>query len=130
MSITSIPRLALLASILAPAALALAATPFVNGSDSCATPDAIAGAGPFAFDNGLATTGTEGQATTNCLFYGQNGIAQDVWFAWTAAQSGRVLLTTCGQTSIDTKIAADRPKDHLVLPELYALREALDPNEE
>jgi hypothetical protein len=31
---------------------------------------------------------------------------------------------------IDTKIAADRPKDHLVLPELYALREALDPNEE
>ena len=28
------------------------------------------------------------------------------------------------------KTAADRPKDHLVLPELYALREALDPNEE
>lgn len=31
---------------------------------------------------------------------------------------------------IVTKTAADRPKDHLVLPELYALREALDPNEE
>lgn len=31
---------------------------------------------------------------------------------------------------IDSKTAADRPKDHLVLPELYALREALDPNEE
>ena len=31
---------------------------------------------------------------------------------------------------IDTKTAADRPKDHLVLPELLALREALDPNEE
>ncbi len=31
---------------------------------------------------------------------------------------------------IDSKKAADRPKDHLVLPELHALREALDPNEE
>lgn len=31
---------------------------------------------------------------------------------------------------IVSKTAADRPKDHLVLPELLALREALDPNEE
>jgi len=31
---------------------------------------------------------------------------------------------------IDSKTAADRPKDHLVLPELLALREALDANEE
>lgn len=31
---------------------------------------------------------------------------------------------------IVAKTAADRPKDHLVLPELHALREALDPNEE
>jgi hypothetical protein len=31
---------------------------------------------------------------------------------------------------IKSKTAADRPKDHLVLPELYALREALDPREE
>lgn len=31
---------------------------------------------------------------------------------------------------IDAKTAADRPKDHLALPELLAIREALDPNEE
>lgn len=31
---------------------------------------------------------------------------------------------------IVSKTAADRPKDHLVLPELLALREALDPSEE
>ena len=31
---------------------------------------------------------------------------------------------------IDAKTAADRPKDHLVLPELHALREALDPDED
>ncbi len=30
---------------------------------------------------------------------------------------------------IISKTAADRPKDHLVLPELKALKEALDPNE-
>ncbi|HTK37234.1 MAG TPA: hypothetical protein VL325_01965 [Pyrinomonadaceae bacterium] len=29
---------------------------------------------------------------------------------------------------IISKVAADRPKDHLVLPELEALKEALDPN--
>ena len=31
---------------------------------------------------------------------------------------------------IESKTAANRPKDHLVLPELLALREALDPNDE
>jgi len=31
---------------------------------------------------------------------------------------------------ITSKTAADRPKDHLVLPELIALKEALDPNVE
>jgi hypothetical protein len=31
---------------------------------------------------------------------------------------------------IDAKTAANRPRDHLVLPELRALSEALDPNEE
>ena len=31
---------------------------------------------------------------------------------------------------IVSKSAADRPKDHLVLPELLALKEALDPNED
>lgn len=34
------------------------------------------------------------------------------------------------QALIVSKTAADRPKDHLVIPELYALKEALDPNEE
>ncbi|HCA59984.1 MAG TPA: hypothetical protein DEP46_18620 [Blastocatellia bacterium] len=31
---------------------------------------------------------------------------------------------------IISKTAADRPKDRLVIPELYALKEALDPNED
>ncbi len=81
------------------------AAPLVGGSDSCFTPDLIAGLGPFAFDNTLATTGTDGQTTQNCFFYNQSAIARDVWFYWTAPQAGRVLLSTCGQTTVDTKIA-------------------------
>jgi hypothetical protein len=77
----------------------------VPGADSCSTPDLIAGSGLFPFDNSVATTGAEGQTTTNCVLYNQNGIALDIWFLWTAPQNGRVLMTTCGQTTVDTKMA-------------------------
>lgn len=43
---------------------------------------------------------------------------------------GRKINALTLDALILSKNAADRPKDHLVLPELYALREALDPNEE
>jgi len=105
MSTQHLPRVAFLALVLAAPVQARATTVLVNGSDSCATPDPITGSGPFAFDNSAATTGVDGQTTSNCLFYAQNGILQDVWFAWTATQNGRVLLSTCGQTAVDTKIA-------------------------
>jgi hypothetical protein len=105
MSTRHITRVAVFAFLLAPLAHARATTPLVGGSDSCATPDLISGPGMFAFDNSAATTGTDGQMTGNCLFYGQNGLFQDVWFAWTSTQDGRALLSTCGQTIVDTKIA-------------------------
>ena len=76
----------------------------VGGSDNCATPDAIVGAGPHAFDNTLATTGTEGQSTVNCIFSGQIACADDVWFSWTAPSTGTFEISTCGQTTVDTKI--------------------------
>lgn len=88
----------------APFAARAAAAPF-QGSDNCATPTPIAGTGAFPFDNIAATAGVEGQTTLECLFYGQNGIGMDVWFLWTAPMDGRVLLSTCGQTQIDTKLA-------------------------
>jgi len=105
MSTQHLPRVAFLALFLAAPLEARATAVLLNGSDSCTTPDPISGPGPFAFDNSAATTGIEGQATSNCVFYAQNAIVQDVWFAWTATQNGRVLLTTCGQTAVDTKIA-------------------------
>src|SRR3982751_1617934 len=55
----------------------------VNGSDTCATADPITGTGMTAYSNVAATTGTEGQFNTNCNFFGQIGVANDVWFLWT-----------------------------------------------
>lgn len=43
---------------------------------------------------------------------------------------GRQISAFTLDALITSKTAADRPKDRLVLPELIALREALDPNEE
>ncbi|MCB9916052.1 MAG: hypothetical protein H6828_13060 [Planctomycetes bacterium] len=80
--------------------------PSAPAQDDCATPTVIAGDGLFAFDNNLCTTGTEGQIEANCLFFGNSGINNDIWFSWTAPASGTAVIGVCGQTSLDTKIAA------------------------
>jgi hypothetical protein len=80
-------------------------TAFVGGSDSCATPDVISGPGPFSFNNSSATTGAEGQANANCLFFGTMGIGNDVWFTWTAGSTGSATLSLCGGTLMDSKVA-------------------------
>ena len=78
----------------------------VNGSDDCSTADAIAGTGSFSFDNTLATTGLNGQNNSPaCTFSGLTAIAKDVWFLWTAPTTGVVILSDCGQTTVDTKVA-------------------------
>ncbi|MBK7641438.1 MAG: hypothetical protein IPJ19_00065 [Planctomycetes bacterium] len=78
----------------------------LGGNDSCATPDPISGTGTFFFDNSAATTGSQGQAEALCLSFGQMAIANDVWFVWTAPQSGTATMTLCGGTGMDSKIAA------------------------
>jgi hypothetical protein len=78
----------------------------VGGSDSCSTPDLIAGVGSFAFDNSLATTGAEGQTEAACLAFGTTGVTNDVWFAWTSPSTGTATMSLCGQTGMDSKIAA------------------------
>lgn len=84
----------------------LLATAVRAQSDACSAPTVIAGAGPHAFDTTLATTGTEGQSESACLFFGTTGIATDMWFSWTAGASGPVLVSLCGFVGLDTKIAA------------------------
>ncbi|MBK7874687.1 MAG: thrombospondin type 3 repeat-containing protein [Planctomycetes bacterium] len=76
-----------------------------QGADNCATPTSITGTGSFAFNNAAATQGTQGQGQALCNYFGQTSIAHDVWFSWTATATGSATLTTCGLTSVDTKIA-------------------------
>ena len=78
----------------------------VGGSDSCATPDVIAGFGTFAFDTSAATTGSEGQSEVLCYSFGSMAVENDVWFEWTAPGDDWASVATCGSTSVDTKIAA------------------------
>ncbi len=73
--------------------------------DDCATPVALAGAGPYNFDNTTATTGTQGQAEPLCLFFSSTTIDRDLWFTWIAPSSGAFEVSTVGQTGVDTKIA-------------------------
>ena len=77
----------------------------LNGSDSCATPDAIAGNGPFSFDTTAATTGLEGQAETLCNAYNNPPIGSDVWFVWTSNINGPAVLSLCAGAGFDTKVA-------------------------
>jgi hypothetical protein len=78
----------------------------LQGSDDCSTPTLIAGQGTFAYDNSLATTGTEGQSEALCYDFGTSAIDNDVWFEWTSDMDGTAVVTTCLGTSDDTKIAA------------------------
>jgi len=70
-------------------------------NDECATPVALVGNGPHAYDTTLATTGTQGQAEGLC---GGTGIGRDVWYTWTAPTTSTWGASTCGG-SLDTKIA-------------------------
>jgi hypothetical protein len=96
-------RHALLLS-LAPCALTLSLS--AQGSDNCATPTVITGQGSFPFNNGSATTGPQGQNESLCNQFGTTGIANDVWFTWTANADGTATMSMCGGATFDTKIAA------------------------
>jgi hypothetical protein len=64
--------------------------------EGCANPFLIAGFGTFPFDNTLATTETQ----FGC------GMEQDFWYLWNAPTTGTICIDTCGQTGVDTKLAA------------------------
>jgi hypothetical protein len=76
-----------------------------SGSDTCGVPTPISGSGPFAYDTALQTTGAEGQAEAACLFFGQIGIENDGWYAWTSGAAGTYILTFCGTATNDSKVA-------------------------
>lgn len=74
-------------------------------NDSCSTPTAVVGFGPFPFDTTAATTGSEGQSEARCTFFGPPSVPFDVWYCWTAPSSGSFDVTTLGLTTAATKIA-------------------------
>lgn len=72
--------------------------------DDCSAPTPIGGAGTFAFDNAPATTSgfTGGSCTAN--------IQRDVFWRWTAPQSGDYQFDTFG-TSFDTRMSVHAGPD-------------------
>ncbi len=69
-------------------------------SDQCDDALPITGTGTFQFNN--TTASTDGPAHSACP--GQQ-IENDVWYCWTAPCTDTVYVRTCGQTTVDTKLA-------------------------
>lgn len=69
--------------------------PVLPLNDECDAAEAILGTGTFPFDNTEGTGGVVGVCS----------MGRDVWFCWTANADGLARIETCGQTSVDTKIA-------------------------
>jgi hypothetical protein len=92
--------LSILAALLVPASIALAQP----ANDACTSAEAIAGFGTFAWDSTLATT--DGLPSPACTFFSQDQISNDVWYCWTAPSAGPVEVSTCTQTTLDTRLAA------------------------
>ena len=72
-------------------------------NDDCNSAAPISGTGIFAFNSIGATT--DGPDHASCLFFGQSGIANDIWYCWTASCTDTVTISTCGLTGMDSKIA-------------------------
>jgi len=66
-------------------------------NDNCSAASPISGGGPFNFDTTGATTSA--QQSGNCGTAGQ-----DIWYNWTATQTGTATLDLCG-TAFDTIVA-------------------------
>ena len=75
-----------------------------GGSDSCATPQAIAGQGTFPFNNLSATSGAEGQNEYLCYQFGTSAVDNDVWYLWTADATGTALVESCSGATLDSKL--------------------------
>ena len=71
-----------------------------QGADDCASAQTVTGLGTFAFDNTAATTDGAMDCGTGSL-----PVRRDVWFRWTAPSTGAFGVSTCGQTSLVTRIA-------------------------
>lgn len=76
-------------------------------NDSCANAMALEAPGVVPFDNTDADTDGPANPLT-CTGLVENGPGlpiRDLWYCWTSPCDGPVTVDTCGQTTVDTKIA-------------------------
>jgi len=72
--------------------------------DHCADALPLSSEGTYAFDNTSATT--DGPGHSGCVnLGGDEQIEKDVWYCLTAPCTDTVFVRTCGQTTVDTKLA-------------------------
>jgi len=90
---------------IAAALIACVTSAMAQGTDTCTSPTIVVGTGPFSFDNTTATTGVQGQTEALCTQFATTVLKKDVWFTWNATFSGSAIVTTCGATTVDTKVA-------------------------
>ena len=95
-------------TILAIAVLATS-TPAVPPNDECDGAIPITGFGMFSFDSTGATS-SEGRPDYDCTndFLEPDEFAADVWFEWTPSPTtleNSIVVSTCGLTTFDTRIA-------------------------
>lgn len=81
--------------------LAIAGAAYAQpANDQCSDAEAVSGYGSFAFDSTDATNDGPG---TSC---GAGDANNDIWFAWTATESGQVQVSLCGAVGHDSVMAA------------------------
>jgi hypothetical protein len=68
-------------------------------NDDCSSPVVLGTTGGGGYDNSQATTSLQGHAT--CA-----AVNNDLWYTWTASVTGTATIDTCGQSTMDTVVAA------------------------
>ncbi len=75
----------------------------IMAGDQCSNPTPISGTGVFPFN--LVGTTTSGEGQDHCVINAPIAFDNDVWYCWTATCTGLIDISTCGQTTVDTKIS-------------------------
>ena len=103
-------RKATLAALL-PAALLMGVAAAQNGNNTCSSATPINGLGTFLFDNAGATIDGPGDCN------GQP-VRRDIWYLWTAPATDGYEVSTCGATTLETRIAIYDGFDCVNFPQL------------
>lgn len=76
-------------------------------NDECENAIPISGEGVFSFDStgAMASPPPHGNYCEHDYAYLGSEFAADVWFCWTAECTGDITVDTCGQTTVDTRLA-------------------------